>query len=84
MEHFITINFSAISPSPALEERQAGQRWVLLPTFPLTLSDLCHHLIYYKGGEAEKERPHEGKREAHKERQHKASNSAFSLVATAQ
>lgn len=66
------------------EDRQARQRWVLLQTFHLTLSDLCHHLIYYQGGETEKEGPHEGKREADKERQHKASNSAFSLVATAQ
>lgn len=50
----------------------------------LTLSDLCHHLLYYQGRETEKEGPHEGKREADRARQYKASNSAFSLVATAQ
>lgn len=66
-------------------DRRGRQRWVRLQTFHLTLSDLCHHLIYYQGGESEKERDHMRARERQtKKRQHKASNSASSLVATAQ
>lgn len=45
------------------DRRKGKQLRVLSQPLHLTLSDGCHHLIYYQGGERERERDCTGARE---------------------
>lgn len=61
--------------------RETGKATLGPATTP-TPFHLRHHLIYYQAGETENEGLHMSKKETDREREHKAPNSAFSLVAT--